>query len=269
MPAWERQKVMNTLMAYRTIRSVTEPRLTSMSTRAAPPIRRIPFLITSRSLRRLNWLGSHLSRDMLDSTRGPSRKPVWAATNRSTASEMRATRTNDEPGHAPSRGDALHEHGVQRLPGDLRDAEEEVADHEAHRHEGQGGGHVPHRALGGLHARLAEDGKAVAHRLDAGVGARTHAVGPHDEDEDAERPELRGGGPRVMHRALHHGADLGRVHAQGEEDGEGMGDQEQEEDGHQGADGFLDAPQVQERQDQDTGNGEQDLHAAAGTAGGS
>ena len=115
MPAWDRQKVMNTLMAYRTIRNVTEPRLTSMSTSAAPPMRRIPFLITSRSLSRLNWLGSHRSSDMLASTRGPSRKPVCAATKRSTASETSVTSTKTYPGGAPAGGDPLHQHRVQRL----------------------------------------------------------------------------------------------------------------------------------------------------------
>ena len=42
----------------------------------------------------------------------------------------------------------------------------------------------------------------------------------------------------------------GDVRRQGEEDGKDVGDEEQQEDRHQGHDGFLDAPQVQDGQDE-------------------
>ena len=53
---------------------------------------------------------------MLARTRGPSRKPAWAATTSSAASEKRVTTTNAEA-EGRAADDALDQHGVHRLAG--------------------------------------------------------------------------------------------------------------------------------------------------------
>ena len=47
---------------------------------AASPMQRTPFWVTRRSDRFLKRFGTHSSADMAASVRGPSTKPVWAAT---------------------------------------------------------------------------------------------------------------------------------------------------------------------------------------------
>ena len=86
----------------------------------------------------------------------------------------------------------LEQHGVHRLALGGRDVPEQVADQQAAGRERQRDGHVDHRALAGLHARLAHDGQAVGDGLDAGVGAAAHRVGP----AAAARPCRRSPGSR-------------------------------------------------------------------------
>ena len=58
---------------------------------------------------------------------------------------------------------------------------EQVAEQDAARRERERRGHVEHRALAGLHARLAQDRDAVRDGLDAGVRAAAQRVGAQEE----------------------------------------------------------------------------------------
>jgi hypothetical protein len=74
-------------------RRSTDPRVDTIIRKPAEPIRRIPFCVTSRSLRLAKRVGNQRSRAMLARTRGPSRNPVCAAMIRSAASDTRVTMT--------------------------------------------------------------------------------------------------------------------------------------------------------------------------------
>ena len=56
-----------------------------------------PFFVTSRSERLAKPWGIQLSSAMLESTRGPSMNPVWAATKRSAPSLTRVRTTSHAP----------------------------------------------------------------------------------------------------------------------------------------------------------------------------
>jgi hypothetical protein len=62
---------------------------------------RTPDWVTSRSDSEEKRCGSQLSMAMFDITRGPSRKPACAATNRSAASVARVPTTNQRPTGKP------------------------------------------------------------------------------------------------------------------------------------------------------------------------
>ena len=113
---------------------------------------------------------------MLAITRGPSMKPAWAATKRSSASETSVTHTNQWPsgqaGQVEVAGEALRPAPrSSSCPVDRRDVEQQVAEDDAAGGERQRGGHQHHGALAGLHLGLAHDLQPVVDRLDAGVGA--------------------------------------------------------------------------------------------------
>ena len=69
--------------------------------RLAPPMSSTPDCVTSRSESDANRCGSQLSVAMLDITRGPSRKPAWAATKSSAASTASVPVTNQRPTGSP------------------------------------------------------------------------------------------------------------------------------------------------------------------------
>ena len=89
----ESEKVRKTLMLYMTIRWPTLPRVYSKATSAAPPMSRMPFRVVSRSESEAKRCGTQLSTAMLESTRGPSRKPVCAATTSRAAAANRVATT--------------------------------------------------------------------------------------------------------------------------------------------------------------------------------
>jgi|GEM_PF-4908005 len=88
-----------------------------MSTRAAPPMSRMPFWVTSRSLRKAKRVGTQRSRAMLDRTRGPSRKPAWAATNRMAASDTSTKETMIPPAAPQERVTVPRNTAFRVLPG--------------------------------------------------------------------------------------------------------------------------------------------------------
>jgi hypothetical protein len=83
------EKVMKTLILYRTTRKATDPFDNIISTIAAIPINNTPFIVTNLSLNAANFFGNQRSIAILAMIRGPSRKPVCAATNKIAASEAR------------------------------------------------------------------------------------------------------------------------------------------------------------------------------------
>ena len=77
----------------------------------------------------------------------------------------------------PMRRHLREQHRVERLADLWSDVEQHVAEEDAAGHERQRHRHINHSALAGHVARLAQDGQAVAHRLNSSVGAATEAVG--------------------------------------------------------------------------------------------
>ncbi len=138
-----------------------------------------------------NLVGNQRSSAMFESTRGPSRKPVWAATNRSAASDRSVTSTKTVPPLPQPWVMVSNSTAFKVFPVCGHDPVQEVGDHQAHDRDGKGDGHVAHGALAGPDLRLPQNGQAVADRLDPRVGARAHAVGAQDEQDHAAESEFR------------------------------------------------------------------------------
>src|ERR1700730_11389409 len=104
-------------------------------------------------------------------------------------------RKSDDPGaevqcaDSPSGSQPFEKHCIERLAALRLDLLQQVGDQDAARDEGQRYGHVDHSALAGKRPRLAQDRQAVADRLDAGVGPRTHAVGAEEHYRQPEHPK--------------------------------------------------------------------------------
>ena len=101
MPSWDSEKVMKTLMLYMTMRIWTEPRVKTRIRTEARPMNRMPFWTTRRSERCMNRLGTQESMAMLPRTRGPSMKPVCAATKRMAPSDTRMIPSSQTPSGKP------------------------------------------------------------------------------------------------------------------------------------------------------------------------
>ncbi len=86
IPSCESVKVTNTLIAYRTTRIPTRAPVPDRISTAASPIAITPSCVTRRALRLAKRRGSQRSVAIVASTRGPSIKPVCAATNSSAPS---------------------------------------------------------------------------------------------------------------------------------------------------------------------------------------
>ncbi len=73
----------------------------------------------------MNRLGTQESMAMLPRTRGPSMKPVWAATNRIAPSESEDDPEEPDPqrktANLPRPDERLEERGVQGFAGDMLD----------------------------------------------------------------------------------------------------------------------------------------------------
>ena len=101
IPSWDSVKVMKTLMLYMTMRTWTEPRVKTRMRIEARPMNRMPFWTTSRSDRCMKRLGTQESMAMLPRTRGPSMKPVCAATKRMAPSDTRMIPRSQTPSGKP------------------------------------------------------------------------------------------------------------------------------------------------------------------------
>ncbi len=162
-----------------------------------------PSCVTSRALRFAKRRGSHRSVAIVASTRGPSTKPVCAATNSNAPSVssakvmMRRADVNAE--ELPVARQPLEHDGVERLAGLGLDVEQQVAEQNSAGDEGQRHGHVDHRALAGLGARLAQDRQAVADRLDPGVRAAAQAVGAKENHRQRQHPDAVRAGVDLAH----------------------------------------------------------------------
>ena len=97
MPISVRLNVTNTLIAYMTSRLDTEPWVYQSVAIAADPISQMPLLVTRRSDSCANRRGAQESTAMFARMRGPSRKPVCAATKRMAPAAMRVMITRSLP----------------------------------------------------------------------------------------------------------------------------------------------------------------------------
>src|SRR6266487_2407004 len=100
---------------------------------------------------------------MLESTAGPPRKPVLAATKRSPAS---SASTTSKTVYDRSKGDC-----VERLSFHRARAPQQVQQNDPAGGEGERQRHVEHGDLAGMNSRLCEHVDVVRHSFDAGVGA--------------------------------------------------------------------------------------------------
>src|SRR5215831_492374 len=98
----ESEKVKNTLIEYISTSVLVSPRVYSRVRNEAAEISVTPSFIVSRSERWANWWGSQESVAMLAITRGPSMKPVCAATNSSAVSAASVSTMNQRPSGSPS-----------------------------------------------------------------------------------------------------------------------------------------------------------------------
>ena len=215
---------------------------------APTPMSSTPSFVVRRSDSDAKRCGSHESTAMLAMTRGPSMKPVCAATNRSAPSDASVdvdeALADGDAVDLPGAGEGVGEDVVERLPLDGAHGEEQVADHDAGGGEGERDRHVQHRSLAGLDVRLAHDLQAVRDCLDAGVGTAAHRVRAQEDERhaaEAERGEAAAqpGGDLVR--------DLGRaaaVRGDAAEDEHEVRDAEDDEDGDERGHRLLDAAQV-------------------------
>ncbi len=162
-------------------------------------------------------------------------------------------------GMVPAGGHLLEEDGVQRLVRIDLHVVELVGDEEARDRDRERGSHVDHRAPPRLHPRLPQDRQAVAHGLDARVGAGAHAVALKEEGHEPEPP----------HRGAD-GVDLVACRGRDPRESRGVGDHrvgddedvrqdEDAEDRHPDEDRLLHAAQVDEREPHDPGDAEREL----------
>ena len=167
----------------------------------------------------------------------------------------------------PTAGEPVREHRVHRPAGSRRRVHQEIREDEPPGGDRQRHGHEGHRALPGLHLRLAHDGEPVRHRFDPRVGAAAQGVRAHEQRDHAGEaqahgrcvnalaepvPDLPEDGGDVAQAAEDHAADEDRV-----------ADQEGQEQRRQRDDGFLHASQVQEDEEPDSTELQQQLDGHA------
>ena len=132
----------------------------------------------------------------------------------------------------PAPEDSFREHGVHRLSGHVLDAQQQIADQDARRRQGERDRHVEHRALAGGDARLAHDLEAVGHRLDAGIGAAAHGVRAQQQERHASQAQGREPrGEAVAAAVAETSRDFAGVAENGPADEQGVGGEEDQEDG--------------------------------------
>ena len=198
---------------------------------------------------------------MFPRTRGPSMKPVCAATK-----EDRALGDQDDPEepHAqreaadlPGPDERFDERGVQGLAGDVLNVGQQIAEEQAAGGEGQRGGHQGHGLLPRLHLGRAQDLQPVRDGLDARVRAGPEAVTPQQDEGHGPEAELLDPLARLADRVDEQRRRRRDVGEDPIEDEAHMGDEEEEKDRRQGGHRFLHAPEVEqdeaERDEQDKG----------------
>ena len=155
----------------------------------------------------------------------------------------------------PAGGHGVEEHGVERLARHGPDLKEQVADDESDHGDGQGQGHVEHGALAGFFPGFAQDGQAVGHGLDAGIGAGAHAVGVQHEEQHADHAEFGMGRAHILAQPAGQGGQGRGMGAHAVADDHGVGDDKGHEHRHESHDRFLDPAQVEHDQKHHPGDG--------------
>ena len=188
---------------------------------------------------------------MFAMTRGPSTKPVWAATKESPLAEERnphepVADVDSEDG--PGVGELFEHHGVHRLVRVGSDVKKQVTEHDPTGGYGQGRRHHRHGAGCRPHAGLAHNGDAVGNRLDSGVGSATEGIGADEELERAEHSEACHGLADTHRNVVAYGGDIGDVATQNTHQEYGVADNERHEDWHENRNRFLYATNVHERE---------------------
>ena len=145
----------------------------------------------------------------------------------------------------------LEQHGIERLAGLERHVEQEETDHQSEDRDRKGQRHVEHRPFGRFNLRLAENRNRIADRLDAGECAGAHAVRAHQQEQDAERAQLRLRGVEVGGERCHQALETEHVRSHHVENHDQVRDDENQEDGHERQNGLLDSAKIQDREQQD------------------
>src|SRR5579885_3145871 len=211
-------------------------------TRAAPPISKIPFWVTKRSLSVANLVGNHLSSAIFANTLGPSKKPAWAATKSSIASEISVTSTNKYPESFPQFPVIHEKNRVQGLPRLWLHLVEEISEHQPHHGNGKRGCHICHCALARLHPRLSQYRESVAYRLDSGVCSGSQTVGTKDKESHSHKPNLGMSPVNISYSRPYHLWKIPRVHNEGIYDRKGVRDNKCQKYRHQRDHRFLYSP---------------------------
>ncbi len=153
----------------------------------------------------------------------------------------------------------VREDGVERSAGDRRDIQQQIAHEEPAGGQGQGNGHVEHRAFPGSDFGLSHDLQTVGNRLDAGVRAAAERIGPQKDQENAHASD----GGQIMGEfgmdVTRQGFEAAEIAEYAVAEQQNMRGDENDEDGRQDLDRFFDPADVQDHQEHDQSRGGQDL----------
>ena len=153
----------------------------------------------------------------------------------------------------------VREDRVERPAGDGLDAHKQIAQEEPAGGQGQGDGHVQHRALAGPDLGLSHDLQAVGNRFDAGVRAAAERIGPQEDQKNAHASE---GGQIIGELDMdlvRQGLEVAEIAENAVAEHQNVRGDEGQEDRRQQLDGFLDSPDVQDHQEPDEPGGGGDL----------
>lgn len=167
---------------------------------------------------------------------------------------------HEESAHgAPALGEPAEQGGVQCLARLVAHIENQVPDHQARGQKSQGKRHVAHGGLGRLDPGLAKDRHGIAHRFDPGECPRPHPVRAEYQKQDPEGPRLRRGLPHLVGRPGGQHTELGNIGRDGVNHGDDVHDDENQKYRCERHDGFPDASEVQQDEENHTAHRNHEL----------